>query len=174
MKKLILCVIGIIFIGCSSTKYKQIENLKHSAKDSKCSIVTSNKNFFPLKEVFKKLDTEISSNFLAIFSWVNHLPRAGTNDFQCLIYDYDKELIYYTYNKEQDIYDIKISITDTSKFYTEKLILKNYLSLDTANSSKLYKQKFQSAEIGTDYNLLDLKKHKILCFKNIVLDQNEK
>lgn len=169
MKKITLIIFMYVFsVGCTSLKYSEIVSLKnnHNSINKTNSITISNKNFHPLRHILRKLKNSISNNYIVIFSWVNHLPRVGVNEFQCLVYDYEAKTTYYIKNEEQNIDSFEISRIDDKSFKNEKFIMVNYL-LGNLEVLSNYKTKFSSVEFGTDYNFIDLKTKKVFLFENI-------
>ncbi|MCW1147805.1 hypothetical protein [Flavobacterium lacisediminis] len=165
--------LGIVFIfllsSCSIKNYNSIENLKelHNHQNPDKLIFLNKKNFNPSKKIFKKINGKITNDFVYIFSWVNHLPIAGTKHFKALIYDKNSKEVFYVNNTFEDSKTILFS-KNVKNFKEEKLILKCYNN-GIIDSLLILKPRFVSSEIGASYYIFDSNEKKVYFLSNFTL-----
>jgi hypothetical protein len=159
MKKILYPFLAIFLlsaINCSPKLYDEVIEIKNknNISNQKKQIIIKSKNFSPLKNILKKLKGELSKDNIIIFSWVNHLPKTGVNDYYCIIYNYDSKKTFYIKNTKEKIHDI--IICDSNKeFESHFSILNIYLNKGKTLLESL--EPFTSSEYGTSYNLIDTK-----------------
>lgn len=154
--KLFTCILFFILCAsCSTSKYKVLEGIQkdYSFDNSESSYLRiSNGKINSTKKVFRKLNNSLSNDYVYIFSLVNHMPMAS-NHFQALVHDKKLEKTFYLSNSLEN--DELITITEkTESFREEKLILEYYLNNRIEDLLSL-PVLFSSAEMGTNYSLLD-------------------
>ena len=181
-----LCSILILTTACSSQKQSGSNNAdrfytevldglkKHNSIENDTEYLKT-KKFNPVKHIFENLEEQLKNtrNLIFLFSWTNHLPTIGTNDFKAIVYDLDKNKKYYCYNQIDNYKKIIIVETLPENYETENVIIKNY-ELNKIEYLRTLQNRFSSAEVGQDYliqeiNLLD-KTNKTLVFKSVTLD----
>ncbi len=161
----------LLLFSCKSNIYRNVVEIKNknNISNQKKQIIIKNKNFSPLKNILKKLKGELSKNNIIIFSWVNHLPKTGVNDYYCIIYNYDSKKTFYIKNAKEKIHDI--IICDSNKeFESHSSILNIYLYKGKTLLESL--EPFTSSEYGTSYNLIDTKNN--LGFRIVGFDIKDK
>jgi hypothetical protein len=84
------------------------------------------------------------------------MPKIGTNDYYCLIYNYDNNKKYYIKNSEAKIHDLIIS-NSSLNFEAEDYILDKYIDKGQFFFDSL--TPFTSSEFGTRYELIDTKEN---------------
>jgi len=159
MKKihyLFLVFILLFITNCSPKVYNEVIEIKNknNISNPKKPIIIRNKSFSPLKKILSRLEGELTKDNIIIFSWVNHLPKTGVNDYYCIIYNYDNEKTFYIKNTKEKIHDI--IICDSNKeFESHSYILDIYLNKGKTLLESL--EPFTSSEFGTSYSLIDTK-----------------
>lgn len=158
--------------GCGNKNYQNINNIKKNYNIVKGdnSIILRHKNFNPSNFIFDELDKVMSDDFIYIYSWVNHLPTAGTNHFKGLIYDRKSKKQFYIFNTLENTKSINID-EDTESFKEEILILNYYLenNLDVLISLS---PAFSSSEVGSEFYLFDSLSKEAFVVKNLVLNND--
>lgn len=174
MKKLsfVLIFLIIFLIGCGNKNYHYINSIKkdYNIKKENSSIILCHKNFNPSKKVFAKLNNILSDDFIYIYSWVNHLPMAGTNHFTVLVYDRKSNKPLYVSNTLEDTKSISIKENATG-FEEEQLILKYYLEKNIDALISL-PPAFSSSEVGSEYYLFDSVSKEAYVVKNLILNND--
>lgn len=175
MKKFLFFILFATTFGCVPVNYKKINSMKKEFNESNSDdiIVINNNKFNPTEYLFKKLDGKISNDFIYIYSWVNHLPRVGTNHFIAMVYDQKTKKVFYVNNEENNkLININEFKSNPNIFMTEEFILKQYLDNNIAFLNS-FKPTFSSAEVGSEYYLFNSMSNKVYLLKNILLDREE-
>ncbi|MFY7740822.1 MAG: hypothetical protein ACOVQC_09920 [Flavobacterium sp.] len=154
--KYFLLISLFLLFSCKSNIYRNVVEIKNknNISNQKKLIIIKNKNFSPLKNIIKKLNGKLSKDNIIIFSWVNHLPKTGVNDYYCIIYNYDSKKTFYIKNTKEKIHDI-IICNSNKEFESHSSILNIYLNKGKTLLESL--EPFTSSEYGTSYNLIDTK-----------------
>lgn len=171
MRIIIVIIIGSFLISCGSKNFRKLSAIEtvYNGVNAKNTINLSKGSFNPSKDIFKRLGDSLSSNYIYVYSWVNHLPQSGTKHFSAVVYDYESDTTYYIANTLEKPKLIQITNSnDENLFLEEKFILKNYIE-GKSDFLLAIKPKFISSEIGSDYYLLDSKLNTAYVFKNIIL-----
>jgi hypothetical protein len=179
-------IILILILGCSSKKqninfnandfYTEIESgiKKHNSFENDTEYFKT-KKFNPVKYIFNSLEKQLknTNHLVFLFSWVNHLPTAGTMHFQSIVYDFDNNKKYYCYNFVDNNKNIIIEETLPKDFQTANVVIKNY-ELNKIDYLRTLQNKFSSAEMGQDYLIQEIdllkKTNKTLVLKSVTLD----
>lgn len=168
-RKLFVLWIGIFLANCSSNSlskknqnaqyfHTEIEQTIKKYNDSTNStIYIKTHKFNPTKLNFEliKDNLENSKHIIYIFSWRNHLPIAGTNDFESIIYDIDNNKKYFFYNYQKDYKNIILETKSPKDFEQPNFILDHYQSKKNELLKNL-QNRFSSAEIGQDYLIVEV------------------
>ncbi|MEI6949846.1 hypothetical protein V9K67_21850 [Paraflavisolibacter sp. H34] len=172
MKFAIIGLSFLILFSCSPKPYKVVQSAKNEYNaSSNGTLIYLQRKINPLKLIFKRLDRKIDEeNFVFIFSWVNHLPIAGTNDFRALFVDNGRNKKRFFYNKIEAPKTVYM-VTDNSNFRDLDFILGKVLEGKVEDLASL-PPKFSSAEVGEQFYVFDIKngKAKVYIIKNFFLD----
>jgi hypothetical protein len=157
LRSIVIFIFFVIMVSCRPTIYSRIVDIKneYNSANPEKQIVIINKEFAPLKEIMTKLKSVLTENNVIIFAWVNHMPKIGTNDYYCLIYNYDNNKKFYIKNSEANIHDLIIS-NSSLDFEAEDYILDKYIDKGQVFFDSI--APFTSSEFGTRYELIDTKK----------------
>ena len=129
MKPITILFFLFIIYGCGNKNYNLIIDIKEDYENNNDdNIVLRNKSFKPNKEIFKKLKRNVTGDFVYIFSWVNHLPTVGVNEYKSILYDKNTKKVYYINNTLEN--KKKIHVATESKNFKEEKILINYLGAE--------------------------------------------
>ena len=159
MKQITLLFYLFIIYGCSNKNYNLIIDIKEEYENNyEDKIVLRDKGFRPNKEIFKKLKTDITGDFIYIFSWVNHLPIVGIDEYKSILYDKNTRKVYYINNTSENKKRINIA-TENKNFKEEKYLLAGILE-GKIDSLVNLKPKYISSEIGCDYCPVQVTKNK--------------
>lgn len=155
MKSSLSFILLLLLCSCSNKNYNLIRIIKedYNNKSVEQSIVLRNKGFNPTKKIFKKIDNELTGDFIFIFSWVNHLPLSGANHYKAIVLDKISNQTFYINNTIEDVNKIYLS-TDSANFFEEQIILNGFLN-EKIDSLISLKPRYISSEIGTDYYIFD-------------------
>ncbi len=160
-------IFSIFIVGCSSQKkltghtealYQKLEsgleNLNQSDNDT---FYFKSENFNPVKIIFEKLENKLQTtdSLIFVFSWINHLPMAGANHLESIVYDLEKEKTYYLYNYRNDYKNIIVQEIRPDDFNTIDMVFENFQKGDI-EYLKNQQNQFSSAEMGQDYLILKI------------------
>ena len=102
-KSIIILFFLVIIYGCGDKNYNQIIDIKKEYENNNDdNIILRSKDFKPNKKIFKQLKKDITGDFVYIFSWVNHLPIAGIDEYKSILYDKNTQNIYYINNTSEN------------------------------------------------------------------------
>ena len=168
MKPITILFFLFIIYGCANKNYNLIINIKEEYENKNDdNIILRNKSFRPNKEIFKKLNTDITGDFVYIFSWVNHLPIVGIDEYKSILYDKNTQKTYYINNTPENKKKIHIAI-ENKNFKEEKNLLEGFLD-GKIDSLVNLKPRYISTETGTDYYIFDSTSKKVFVIKNFTL-----
>ncbi|MGK4568179.1 hypothetical protein [Flavobacterium sp. 3HN19-14] len=155
--------------------YLEVESglQKHNVSENDTEYFKT-KKFNPVKFIFNNLKEKLkdTNHIIFLFSWVNHLPTTGTNDFESIVYDLDNHKKYYIYNFRENFKNIIIKESLPSDLNGADTIIENY-KLNKIEYLKSL-QTSTSAELGQDYLIqnINLQNHinKTSVFKSLVTE----
>ena len=181
-----ICVNICLIIGCSSqikdtnqnafNYYEEIESeiRKYNSQENQSQYYKTNK-FNPVDYIFRNLDDKLknTNHLVFLFSWVNHLPTAGTKHFVSIIHDVSNNKNYYCYNSIDNYRKIFIEEIIPQNYTTANAILENYKQ-NKISYLKTLQNKFITAEMGQDYLIFEIdftkKANKLLVLKSVMLE----
>lgn len=167
-KSIIILFFSLVIYGCSNKNYNQIIDIKKEYENNNDdNIILRSKDFKPNKKIFKKLKSDITDDFVYIFSWVNHLPIVGIDEYKSILYDKNTKKVYYINNTPENKKKIHIT-TENKNFKEEKKLLDGFLN-EKIDSLVNLKPRYVSSEIGSDYYIFDSTSKKAFVIKNFTL-----
>ena len=172
MKQITIIAIFLVFLfsSCSTIKYREIDKIRNNYNSSNETnyIALSNRMFNPTKKIFNKLDNSLGENYIYIFSWVNHLPMVSDH-FTALLYDVESNETFYINNTLESPNDIKI--TKKTESHKEEMFILNYYLDNKIDSLTSLPLLYSSAEMGTQYSILDISVSKAYVIENLFLNE---
>ena len=170
--KYILIIILTLFCSCSNLNlYRNIEDSANDYNNNHDNnkIIISKNGYNPTRKIFHKLKRKLKNDsILYIFSWDNNILKPKNNNSKALVFNELSQTYYYV-NLESN--NLKIS-QDSSNFYEERKILKEYNNDRKLLSIKKYQNQFSSSELGTNFYIFDLKNCNIIFLQSIVFDKD--
>lgn len=174
MYKLTIVFFIILTIGCSLNHSKQntkkktinfyteiVQEVKKYNDTAKSGFYLKTKSFDPTKYNFKLIDDKLenSKHVIYLFTWNNHMPTVGTNDFRAIVFDINNDKKYFFYNSQSNYKKINIEYSSSEYFEEPIFILNNYNS-GKIEYLKSFQNRYSSAEAGQSYLIVEIESGK--------------